>query len=183
MILSFFSLLEFLLDVLYAFEQHNEKFFEFRKKNWNIRFKSLLNFNKHKELKRIYEELLSIKKNYRNPLTHGLTNEISLLVPLASVGLIPLSYRNLSNKTYYSFFEIEKEDALRMIDLFREFLAFLENKEPYKFYILYLKCGFSIPIDANEISKIKKKMSSEEEFQEYIERESYIEDMFINRDF
>lgn len=182
LILSFFSFLEFLLDVIYAFEQPNKKFFEFRKENLNDRFRLAFSINKNKELKRLYDSLINIKTNYRNPLAHGLTNEVNLLVPLPSAGLVPLSYEYLSDKTYYGFAEIEKDDASKIISTFRRFLKFVEDEEPYKLYILYLSYGFSIPINAQEISKIKKEMTTYEEFKEYLEKRASYEDMVINRD-
>jgi len=182
LILSFFSFLEFLLDVIYAFEQPNKKFFEFRKEKWNDRFKLVFSINKNKELKCLYDDLIIIKTNYRNPLAHGLTNEVNLLILLPYVGLVPLSYEYLSDKTYYGFVEIEKDDASKIIDTFRRLLKFVEDEEPYRFYILYLSYGFSIPINAQEISKIKKEMITYEEFKEYLEKRAFYEDMIINRD-
>jgi len=182
LILSFFSLLEFLLDVIYAFEQPNKKFFEYRKEKWNDRFKLVFSINKNKELKHLYDNLINIKTNYRNPLAHGLTNELNLLVTLPYAGLVPLSYEYLSNKTYYGFAEIEKDDALKIIGTFRKFLKFLENEEPYKCYMLYLNYGFPIPISSKKISEIKKEMTTYEDFEEYLDERAFYEDMVINRD-
>jgi len=182
LILSFFSFLEFLLDVIYAFEQPNKKFFEFRKKKWYERFKLVFPINKNKELKHLYDDLIDIRRDYRNPLAHGLTNEVSLLVPLPFAGLVPLSYEFLSEKTYYGFVEIEKDDASKIIGTFRKLLKFVEEEEPYKFYTLYLSYGFPIPINAQESSKIKKEMTTYEEFKEYLEKRAFYEDMIRNRD-
>ena len=182
LIVSFFSLLEFLLDVIYAFERPNKKFFEFRKERWNDRFKLVFPINKSRKLKHLYDDLMNIKTEYRNPLTHGLTNEVNLLVPLSGIGLVPLSYEYLSDNTYYGFVEIEKDDALKIVSTFRGFLKFIENEEPYRFYMLYLNFCFPIPIDSKEIYEIKKEMTTYENFKKYLRDRGIYENMLINRD-
>lgn len=182
LILSFFSLLEFLFDVIYAFEQPHIPFLEFKKKTWDDRFKIIFPINKDKDLKSLYDKLKYIKDDYRNPLAHGLINESSLLFPLPHIGLVPLSYGYISKKIYYGYVEIEKEDILRVLNVFRAFLDFMDDNESYKFYLLYLKFGFPIPLNGNEIFKIKKKMTTYEKFKKYLENEANYYDMLINRD-
>lgn len=183
LILAFFSLLEFLLDVVYVFEYPNKNFLKFRKKQWKDRFKSTFPINSNEKLKNFYDEFTSIRRNYRNPLTHGLRNEVNLLFSLPSIGLVPLSYEYLSHTTYYGFVEIGKEKALNILDLFRTFLKFMEEEDPYMFYILYLDIGFSIPVNEKEVLKIKKLMTTYEDFKEYLISKSRYEDIIINRDF
>ncbi len=182
LILSFFSLLEFSVDVIYIFEKPNAEFFKFRKKKLNDRFKLVFPINKNKKLKSLYDFLINIKTNYRNLLAHGLINEVNLLVPLPFAGLVPLSYEYLSKKIFYGPTEIEKDDALKIVCTFRKFLKFIENEDPYKFYMLYLNYGFPIPVNAKKISGIKKEMTSYEEFKEFLENKAIYEDMVINRD-
>jgi len=182
LILSFFSLLEFLLDVFYAFEQPNMEFFEFRKKKWHNRFKIVFTISKNEKLKRLYDKLVDIKRNYRNPLAHGLRSEVTLLVQLPYIGLVPLSYEYFSQKIYYGIAEIGKNDALKIINTFQSFLDFLKNKEPYRFYMLYLDYGFAVPMNEQEVLKIKEKMTTYEEFKEYLDKEAFYQDLLINRD-
>lgn len=182
LILSFFSLLEFLLDVFYAFEQPNMEFFEFRKKKWQNRFKIVFTVSKNEKLKRFYDKLVDIKRNYRNPLAHGLRSEVTLLVQLPYIGLVPLSYEYFSQKIYYGIAEIGKNDALKIINTFQSFLDFLKNKEPYRFYMLYLDYGFAVPMNEQEVLKIKEKMTTYEEFKEYLDKEAFYQDLLINRD-
>jgi len=182
LILSFFSLLEFLLDVIYAFEQPNKKFFEFRKERLDDRFKLLFPINKNKKLKHFYDEFLNIKTNYRNPLAHGLTSEVNLLVPLSRTRLVPLSYEYLSDSPHYGFVEIEQEDAVKIMGTFTRFLKFMKNEEPYRFYMLYVTFSFPIPIESKEISEIKKRMTTYRYFKKYLIDRGIYESMLINRD-
>lgn len=179
---SFFSLLEFLLDVIYAFQQPAIKFSDYKNERWNERFKLVFGLDSNKKLKWLYDELINIKNNYRNPLIHGLINEVNLLVPLPYIGLVPLSYEYLSRKTHYGIVEIKKDNALNIIKIFKEFLKFMKTKKPYKFYMLYLSYDFPIPMDPKDIYKIKKEMTAYKNFKEYLEDRADYEDMIINRD-
>jgi len=181
LILSFFSLMEFLLDVFYAFEQPHIKFSVFKKKKWDERFKLIFDLNKEKDIKQIYDEVKEIKREYRNPLTHGLYKEANLLVKFPYIGLIPLSYNYLFDEICYGP-GISMNNVCDIINTFESFLNILKNKEPYKFYMLYIDYGFPIPMNEKEMSKIKEKMTSYVEFKEYLEWRRAYEDMIINRD-
>jgi hypothetical protein len=169
MINAFYSYSEFLLDVIYAFEQPEVDFWEFRKMCWEDRLKILLNV-KHKDLNEIYKKMVSYRKQYRNPLSHGLTNEISILVNLdKNSGLIPLSYQHLSNELYYGvpgIIEINVvEDIVNTCSLF---LDYLNKTEPYCYYLNYAESGLDIPVNPENIQEIKNEMTSKEDFEEYL---------------
>jgi hypothetical protein len=183
LIQTFFSLLEFLLNGIYVFKQPNEKFFEFRKEHWDSKFKLCFPVSNNKKIKELYDKLLRIKRTYRNPLAHGLINDkVNILVPLSHVGLVPISYEYLSDKIYYGLVELEKDDVLRIINIFKEFLEFIEHEEPYRFYTLYFDYGFSIPMSTKEISEIKKEMTTYKNFKEYLDMKTLYEEMIVNRD-
>ncbi len=175
LILSFFSLLEFILDVMYAFEQPRIDFFNYRKRSLKERFKLVFDISKNKELKKLYDEIINLKGNYRNPLTHGLTNEVGLLVPSSYYGLIPLSYEYLMKEIHYGPFTIGKEHSIKIISIIEKFLNFIKNENAFKFYMLYLEYGFPIPIEGKEVDKIKKEMTTHEDFKEYLSLRSEYE--------
>lgn len=183
LISAFFSLLEFLLDAIYAFEKPKNEFFEYRKKEWRDRFKLVFPVGQNKIIKSLYDEFIKIREEYRNPLSHGLTNEVNLLVHLPGSGLVPLSYEYLSKKPYYSIIEVEKDDALEIINIFQKFLKFMKNERPYRFYLLYLRSGLPVPVNVEEISKLRKKMTTYKEFGQYLDEKTEFQDMIINRNF
>jgi hypothetical protein len=188
LIQSFFSLLEFLLNAIFIFEQFEQRdknsFKEFNEKDWKQKFKSVfpITNNKNKWIKKIYDELINIKDNYRNPLAHGFMQEENLLIPISPIGLIPISYEYLSKKIHYRLFEINKEEALKIINKFDNFFKFLEEEKPYKFYKLYIEYSFPIPNNKKLISEIKREMISYEYFKEYLNKRAEYEDMIVNRD-
>ncbi len=182
LIMAFFSFLEFILDVFYAFERPQISFFEFRKLSWSERFKKVIDLNKYGKLKRYYERLIIIKRNYRNPLSHGLINESALLVPFPFGGLVPISYEHLSDTINFGFVQITIKSALDLIKIFKGFLQELSNLEPFSFYLKFAEYGFPLPINKDEANKIKREMISAESFENYLKDRSMYEDMLINRD-
>jgi hypothetical protein len=181
-IASNFALLEFLLDVIYAFECLNLNFFEFRNKSWDDRFKAVFPVQTNSELKKSYEELLHIKKEYRNPLSHGYANEVSLLVPFPNAGLVPLSYEFLSHKFYGAFGLISVENVRQIKAVFDTFMEYISNNEPWSFYLLFIEHGFPVPIEHKAISEVKKQMTDIESFEDYLKARSMYEDAVRNRD-
>ncbi len=79
--------------------------------------------------------------------------------------------------------EISLKSCYKIKEEFESFLNLLNNKEPYKYYLLYFEFEFPIPINKNEILKIKNQMTSYDDFkEELIDRVKY-EDMIRNREF
>jgi hypothetical protein len=181
-IASSFALLEFLLDVVYAFERPNLNFFEFRNKSWNERFGTVFPIQTNPELKKAYEELLHIKKAYRNPLSHGYANEVSLLVPMPSTGLVPLSYEFLSHEFYSVFGQISVANVRQIKTVFDTFIEYISHTEPWSFYLLFIEQGFPIPIEQKAVSVVKSQMTDIESFDAYLKARSRYEDAVRNRD-
>jgi hypothetical protein len=182
LLVSFFSLLEFLLDVFYAFERPPLSFLEFRKLNWQDRFKAAIHLPPGGEILRRYERLLQIRRLFRNPLTHGLTNETSLLVPFQYGGLVPVSYEHFKSAAHFGQTAIPQQAASEALETFDGILSHLGTSEPFAFYIRYAEFGFSIPIRGEEIAAIESEMQSLEMFERYMQERSAYLDAVTNRD-
>lgn len=182
MITIFFSLTEFLFETLYAFERPNLTIDEFKKKYWNEKFNIFFPIDSDKKITKIYWELIEIKRNYRNPLTHGLLDESGFLVPLKNIGLVPLSYGNPSKKLNYESVEINKEAAKKIISVFNKFLKYLTTNDPYRYYIHFLENGFPIPMKKSRAEVFKKQMTSMREFKKFVSMTLEYQDMVANRD-
>ena len=179
---TFFSLLEFLLDVFYAFQQPELSFFEYRNLSWQDRFKRTIPLQPGTNFTKYYEQLVYIKNQYRNPLMHGLTNESSLLVPFSFAGLVPVSYEHLSNTVHYGFVQMSSTIVREIITAFSGFLDLMANEEPYCYYVLYVDYGFPVPIAKQAVESIVEEMTSYEDFEQYLQDRSRYEDAIFNRD-
>ena len=179
---SFFSLLEFVLDAFYVFIRPSMSFFEFRRRIWEERFKTLIELAPGSDVLSKYEQLLRIKGLFRNPLTHGLTNETSLLVPVPFGGLVPVTYEHLDSSVHFGMTAISRKVAVEALEAFEQLLAYFNDVEPYAYYMRYVDHGFSIPVQDSEIAGIKAEMVSLESFEEYLEQKSEYLDAVTNRD-
>jgi len=183
LITSFFSVLDFILNAFYVFDQTSENFSLFRDLRWKSKFKKTFSINSDKLLKDFYDELSRIKGIYRNPLTHGLIKETDYLVFLPSIGLIPFSFSDLNKTTLFRYIEIDSDESIRIIKIFEDFFDFLSITEPFNYYMAYFKYNFPIPINQDEINKIKEEMTSIESFEQYLIDRAEYEDRIINMDF
>jgi hypothetical protein len=180
-IVFYYSLLEFIFDLIYTFEKADPAhFFTFKKNKFKERFKEIFPIDKNKKLKSFYEELLNIKRKYRDSIVHGLTDaNISLLVS-SKVGLVPLSYEFLSQTVYFGLFEIDVDEVGKILNLFEDFYKWLRANLPYKFYLKYAEAGLEIPFDQSEVNKIKSYMKSEKIFSKYIKERVKEEEYLLN---
>jgi len=179
---SFFSLLEFLLDVFYAFKQPEMSFFEFRNMPWRDRFKAVIPVTSRSPFTPVYERLSVLKGQYRDPLTHGLTSESSLLVGVPFAGLVPISYEHLSDTVHFGFAQMTRGAAAEMLQAFEEFFGALSEQEPYSYYVLYVDYGFSVPAAKEAAQQICQEMTSHEGFEEWLQARSMYENAVINRE-
>jgi hypothetical protein len=132
-------------------------FFEFRRLNWEYRFKAVIPLNTGGKVPREYERILKIKALFRNPLTHGLTNATSLLVPVTFGGLVPATYEHLESSVHFGTTAISKEVALEALGTFERLLTHFSSELPYAYYMRYLDSGFSIPVQESSIREIKQR--------------------------
>ena len=129
----------------------------------------------------MYDQLADVRENHRNPLAHGLAHEINIL-GLPRVALVPLSYESLAHSLRKWRYGMDREEASHILGVFKGFLRFNEEKDPYRYYVAYVKHGFAIPMGRNEMAEVKKQMTTYEGFEAYLEARSYYEDAVANRE-
>jgi len=178
---SFFSILEFLLDCFFAFKQPNLAFKDFQKLNWTEKFKIVCDLQ-NGTLKQLYDDIVFIKEEYRNPLSHGLNNEVNFLVKLEGEGLIPINYEFLTDKPNFSLMTIPFSKCLFIQKTFKETIQFFSKETPYKYYMDFVSNDFSIPLEKSLIDEIKTNMTSEDNWKKYIDERIYWRELSMNRD-
>lgn len=182
LITIFFSILEFILEIFYLFQNRKIGLKDFKSKSWDFKFKYIFPIQNDKGIKKLYDAFREIKSKYRNPLSHGLLNEINYLIPVPLYGLKPISYEYLTDKIHYRDIPIKKEDAIQLKNNFDDFLNYIKKITPYNYYVLFLKFGFPVPIKEDKIKELKSEMTSIEEFLEYLMDRSEYENAIINRE-
>jgi hypothetical protein len=169
-VMAFFSMQEYMLDSFYAFLKGGDGLLEFMERDrWREKFKAVFGPPSGKFLGPIYSALLKARETYRNPLSHGLADTLGIVVPLPRIGLVPLKVEYLSGTPHYGLSTIEEEDALAMVKAFDGFLRFTSERDPWRYYTLYLESGLPIPALKSDLAEIKAEMTSYSRFKDYVE--------------
>lgn len=180
LVTSFFSLSEFIFISILCFSEENISYKKFENLSWSERFLKIFDIKSDNRIHKLYDSLLEIRRDYRNPLSHGLWSRYEqLLVPFKGVGLIPISYE-FSKKTMFFILNLgmSKEKILKTFD---EYFNYLNSDSWFKLILEYLLFSFPIPFNKKEIKKIKRFMNNEKEFTQYLENRAGYEDAVINR--
>lgn len=182
MITMFYSYLEFIFDVIFAF-QHNkeESIIDFRQKAWANRFKTLFDLSSDPELKKLYDELLRIKRVYRDTILHGYGGKDGFLVSIPLVGLVPTSSELLSTSAQYILLPIEREECDRILETFDKFGVWLANDPNTQFAIIFAETGLPIPMQEDELEKYRAEMTSSDTFREYLYAELEYQQYLIDQ--
>lgn len=181
---AFFSLLEFLAAGMHALHRTGGTYADFQKKKLHERLLDLLPTISDKDWARVYNRIIQLRDNYRNPLHHGLTSdELGVLVAVRGLGLIPLSYRYLADGLHFgTSLGVSIDEVRQVLATCAEALDALRTRDPYHYYFAFIEGGFPIPVDLGEAAKERKLMTSHEEFAEYVAGRQRYEDDVINRD-
>ena len=105
-----------------------------------------------------------------------------LLVHSKYEGLIPISYRAYDTMIELNFSSFNKKNSMDIITVFDSFIHFITYRNPYCFYIIYLKASMNIPINPQLINEIEKHMTTKKEFVEYLQTVNNISSMVYNRE-
>ncbi|MHB8277515.1 MAG: hypothetical protein ACYDIA_07675 [Candidatus Humimicrobiaceae bacterium] len=181
LVISFFSLSEFLLISILSFSKKDISYYEFMELSWSERFLKIFDIKSDKKIFQIYNHLLEIRGGYRNPLSHGLWSGYEqLLVPLKGYGLLPISYESMKKTMLFnSNMGIPEE---KIINTFNIFFDYLNSDSWLKLIIKYLDFSFPIPFNKKEIDNIRVFMQDEDDFEKYLQDRAGYEDAVRNRD-
>lgn len=180
LVISFFSLSEFLLIPMLCFSEKKISYYEFKELSWSERFLEIFDIKSSKEISQIYTNLLEIRRDYRNPLSHGLWSDYEqLLVPFKNFGLVPISYEFMKKTMLFGLnLGIPTE---KILNTFNNFFDYLNSDSWFKLIIKYLDYSFPIPFNKKNIDTIKMFMRNENEFEKYLEDRAEYEDAVTNR--
>jgi hypothetical protein len=173
---SYFSMLEHLLVLMLPFIQNLDyqkiDVEEFLLQNWKEKIKFIIPLADPKAGK-LFEQLLAIKENLRNPLTHGhfQKNGHSIFVHMPWVGAIPMNLSKSEKHFTYSWNAIFPENFNSIVKCFEDFLEYLEKGETTLYAMKYIKSGLSIAFDKNSRERYLSAMADMSTFDSFLEYE------------
>lgn len=182
----FYSRLEHLLILLLPFvdyDRSKDNLVDLMSSNWGDKFKRLFDISVDATAKSIYDRLRNIKEEYRNTLSHGTFEKSgeSLHFHLPVVGSIPVRLLERAGKLRFSSMPIHHATFGEICALFDETDEFLRGGKT-KYGMKFVEEGFDVPFDEQSIARYRAAMTSDEDFEELIEYENYIVDMYRNMD-
>lgn len=138
---------------------------------WSEKIKLLFNLNDNVELKRLYEILLKIKEQFRNPITHGnfQKDDSNFQIHFPHLGAIPLELTNINKKLIFSFIKFNKNTFVEITKYFDAFEDYLKKNELTKFAYFYIVNQFPVFFDSKSRQTYHVKMVSWEKWNEYLD--------------
>ena len=187
MIDAFFSKTEhiFILVLPFiGFNRENDNLLDFIGSRWQDKYKRIFQIEKDSNAKQYYDRLINLKENLRNTFVHGGFEKsgASLFFHLPNVGAIPVNLTKVKDSPHFNFFPIEEEGFKEVCELLDKFEFWLKSGRLAQ-GIKYIESGLDVPFDDNSISMYKKAMVSDDDFENLIERWSYLSDQNINMDY
>lgn len=151
--------------------------------NWSTKARAILPIETCGLAKRLYDEAIQIRNEWRNPLAHGgfLTGGRSLYVHVPGVGALPAQLTKTPNgaRVAFSMHESNFEEVGRHMDEMDEFLRTGELRFAYRWAME----GLDVSLSPSSIQWIRQFTTNEEDFERLIELTHYEIDMHTNMDY
>ncbi|MCM3575495.1 hypothetical protein M3172_20030 [Mesobacillus subterraneus] len=181
---AYFSFQEHLLILLLPFTKIDYKTEPIPKiinSNWSDKFKKIFELENNRKLLKYYEALKNLKE-IRNKHAHGgfEKGNGSLIAHIKGVGAIPVEVPSQPDEVF-SFLLIKGVKYKEMCEIIDRFEEFLYQSE----WNRAIKIVESIPeirFDAEYVSELKWAVTSDENLEYFLEKESYIYDREANMD-
>jgi len=170
---AFYSWLEFLLIAIYPFTNIEQKIELqlFISMSWKEKFKKIFDFD-DKRIKLIYEDLIELKEQFRNPMAHGhyLKNKSLIHVHMPGLGAIPFHLTQNGKELEYSFKEINEENFDKISECLNKFENYIENSnDTTKLISKYLKNNLDLYFNYESRKEYRLACNSKEDMDYFIE--------------
>jgi len=179
---SYFSRLEHLLVLLFPFSNSfgaGPDIIPFIAETWRMKFKRIFDLSTDCEAKDLYEALIAAKERFRNSISHGFEKGPSSLLVHYPFGAIPVQLARARDGVHFSMYPMRAASFMEVSDLFERMDRYL-REGPTRFGFMYVKSGLDIPCDSDSVKGYRTAMSSMGTFEEFVERQSHINDQNVN---
>lgn len=157
-------------------------FVEFLGGNWTKKARAILDLSDPKT-KKLYDRLLDIREEWRNPLAHGgfLSGGGSLYFHLPRVGALPARLRRTPAGVKFGF-NLHSESFSEIVKFFDCVDDFL-REGPLYFPMKWAESGLDVAFDDASRATYKTAMDSEERFNDFLQWSQYQWEIHANMDF
>lgn len=171
---AFYSWLEFLLIALFPFfnSERNIDIHKIISMSWSEKFKKIFDLKNDKNIKIIYDDLLVLKEQFRNPMAHGhyLKNKGLFYIHMPNLGAIPFHLTENGKKLEYSFKRINENNFNKISGCLERFEYYIENTHHVtKLATRYLKNGLDLYFNYESRVEYKMACKSDKDMDYFIE--------------
>jgi hypothetical protein len=186
MIDAYFSRLEHFFVLALAFsnyDRQSDNLVEFVGMVWSDKLKRILNVNET-SVQIFYEQLVNVKEKYRNTFAHGGFEKSgqSFYFHLPSFGAIPASMSGHRESVHFNLFPVENDSFTNIFNLFDEFDNYLKNDALVSAW-QFADSGLDLILEEKKLSEMLAESEDVDSFEQWIDREGYIADMYANADY
>jgi hypothetical protein len=185
MIDAYFSRLEHFLVLALPFSNYDRKadsLVEFVGLIWSEKLRRIFDI-REPCVQAFYDRLVHVKEKYRNTFAHGGFEKSgqSFFFHLPGFGAIPASMSGHRDSVHFNLFPIEKEGYEEICTLFDEFDSFLNKSLPATWR--FAESGLNLVLAENNLSEMLNSSKDPTVFESWLEKESYLLDMYENADY
>jgi hypothetical protein len=150
---------------------------------WGDKFKRIFPLDVDRDAQRLYQKLRDVKERFRNTIAHGGFEKgvSSLFVHFPPVGAVPAQMSEYPDSIHFSMYPIAGPTFHDVCSVFDETDAHLARSRT-RFAYKYAGSGLDVAFDAHTVEEYRLASSSDEAFEEFIERQGYFHDMHANMD-
>jgi hypothetical protein len=185
MIDAYFSRFEHLLVILLIFVNYDREKRNLKKvisDFWSEKFKMIFNLKNDIRANSLYDRLIQIREQIRNPIAHGNFQKDGKSLYFHFFPMGAISCRLSSSEASQNFlFTADRSIYNRACALFDEVDRFLEEGVT-KYGFLYAKSGLNVAYDEKSIDIYRKAATDDDKFNEFLEDQSCISAMDYNMD-
>ena len=153
---------------------------EFLGASWSKKFCEQLKPGDDPRIAKLYEELVTLRREWRNPWAHGglKSGGASFYFHAPGVGALPVSLSKSEGRQIMDL-ETPERNFNRALELFDEFDEVLEH-DKLRYTYRWARSGLDLPVDAGTRQQARDAMRSPEDFEDFVEGVGRHRDMVDN---
>jgi hypothetical protein len=173
---AFFSLLEHELVLVLpfvAFDPIGGKLATFIGSRWGLKVKEVFDVGNDADASRQYNVLHDIAETYRNTYAHGGFDKdgAAVWVHLPNIGVLPARLSDIREAPHFEIFPVDEADLESIIAAFDGVDEWLRSAQT-KYGMRWAEAGLDVAYDADSRARYQAAMTSDEDFEELLDRES-----------
>lgn len=184
---AYFSYLEHALVLVLPFTDFDpaaESITGFIGLRWRDKFKRVFNINADATAKRLHDRLHEVSETYRNTYGHGGFDKEggSIYFHVPEVGALPARLTDVRDSPHFDVIPVGSLDFEELCALFDEVDDFLATSQVTRFGMRYAEAGMNVLYDERSRRRFAEAMESDEQFEELLDHDSYVETLAMNMD-